>query len=186
METGRKNKETAFIYSTLFTPNPAHNSLFPKIVETLISSGGTYAPEYVAMTSSYETWRADLDPKKLELLLSKWGFAAPPTVFHLRKDRTPSVDVTYVKNGGRAFSSVSIDVESAYLADSDKREQLLTLLRDLYQVLDVSYGYSRTYEMGAHYNKRGKEYSAGTDLTRGIPDVYWANFFGPEYVEMFG
>src|SRR3989475_11657853 len=28
--------------------------------------------------------------------------------------------------------------------------------------------------------------SLGTALRRALPDIYWANFFGPEYVEMFG
>jgi hypothetical protein len=102
------------------------------------------------------------------------------------------IDVTFVRDpllfylSVRPFGTVSLDVDRGYLSDSSKLDQYLTVVKRLYFGLGASYGFVNTHEMGQHFDKQGKEYGIAIDLRRALPDIYWANLFGPEYVEMFG
>jgi len=183
----KSSKGVPFISSALFTGDPSYNALFPKVVETLVSYGGAYVPEYVERAGSgNRNLVIPFERGQIKSLFSEWESATVGTSWSLTRKQYPQVEFTYVKDWGRPFNSFSIAIESSYLNETSSLGQLLNVLKELYQLLHASYGFVKTQEMGAHYNKRGKEFSAGIDLKRGLPDIYWANFFGPEYVRMFG
>jgi len=185
--TARRVKEVPFLSSALFTAYSAYNKLFPKIVETLVSRSGIFVPEYIERAGVKNRNRVvEFHPNELGRLFSDWELATVGTSLHLTRRQFPQVEVRFVKDWGRLFNSLSVHVERSYFDDYEKLNQLLTVLKDLYQVLHASYGHTNTYEMWIRYNKRGKAYSAGIDPKRGLPNIYWANFIGPEYVEMFG
>lgn len=187
----RRKGEVPYIHAALFASRPEIQKSFPRVAESLISNGELFVPEHVSVTNDNGTRVIQFQSNKLPQLISEWESETLPGVWHLGR-RHPIIDVTYVREpslfylDARPFGSVSLDLARSYFDNPNKLDQFLKVFKELCGVLRASYGFVKTHEMGRHLDKQGKEYGVAIDLKRALPDIYWANFFGSEYVEMFG
>jgi len=84
------------------------------------------------------------------------------------------------------FESFSIHVQRDYFGTPKSVDEFISINKECYSVLHSTYGFVRLPEMVKTYKSSLGNMRLGIDLKRAIPDIYWANFLGPEYVEMFG
>ncbi len=77
-------------------------------------------------------------------------------------------------------------VEQEYFTDQERIERYLELQIGLYALLEASYGYIHqtqdAIEMSTYRHPIHGRTVRAIDLPNGLPGVFWANFFGPEYV----
>src|SRR3989475_3674405 len=92
----------------------------------------------------------------------------------------------HVGNTLNNFNVVGMSIEQDYFSEKGRPEELLNALKELYNVVHPMYGRVSSNETVRWVESPLGKMSLGTALRRALPDIYWANFFGPEYVEMFG
>jgi len=155
-------------------------------MEILLSKGETYVPEYVEWASPERHEVVPFRPGIVEELYSDWKGAGEPSVWGLHRHDPAEVEITLAKGSVNPFQAPGLQVESSYFTSPQKLDEFLSLAGELYLALHAAYGFVELLGMSRRYKPDGKEWSPGIDLKRGLPGIYWANFFGPEYVEMFG
>src|SRR5947209_19113470 len=84
------------------------------------------------------------------------------------------------------FEPLIMHVERDFLKSVDRLTEFVTLLKELYGVIRPAYSDVMITEMMEHDNIEGRRNLIGTDLKRALPNLHWATFLGPEYVNMFG
>lgn len=179
-------QEMSYVHSGLLTAYPRYLDLFPKIVEILLSHNGIYVPEYVEIATPTKSDLVPFSPGIVNQLSNDWRRAPEASICDMKRHSPVEVEVTLANAPWNPFEGPGVDVERSYFQSSREVNELLNVLVDLYSVFQPAYAFIRTTEMGRGYNNKGKEKSRGINLQRGLPDIYWANFLGPEYVEMFG
>lgn len=106
-----------------------------------------------------------------------------------RRDRPPE-QVIFYTNRSRAkkpnvFSHSMEEVEDG----SDEARTFIDYAFELFKLFEPAYG--RVY-CKADYREKNLVQGAvaanavGNDLRKHLPGIYWANFFGPRYVDFFG
>jgi len=146
--------------------------------ETLIEFGEKLIPEKFG---PYGQARDAFSPHMLEKALQFWVTPPPGSLgFYGEKKRPISVRfwVNWVYRESKHFNELNLWVDQKQSAIRDSESWLIKLARRLYLWGAMDYGYMR-HEVVAS----GR---IGLTLERGLPGIYWANFFGPLYVEFFG
>jgi hypothetical protein len=86
------------------------------------------------------------------------------------------------------FNTATLWVEEEYFKSQARTEDFLQLSITIYGLLHPAYGrihLSRdAIEMATVQDPRYGRTIVPVDLKKGLPGIYWANFFGPEYVEL--
>lgn len=183
------SEEQLFVSGGFLTANPKYGKHFSDLVQILLSHGEDYTPQFVELgkQDGYKTIR--FETRETEELAKKWDgeLTDPPGwIFHRKGPNRYSILISKLP---LRFNFVDINVEREYLRKDPKRiEELLEILRDIYNTLHPSYGDALLLEsVRIHDDPLGLgKLHIGTNLERALPDIFWCNFFGPEYVEMFG
>ena len=80
-------------------------------------------------------------------------------------------------------------VEESFFRSYENIDSFLHLSRSIYHLMQPDYGSihqtQNTLDMLTYDTKLGKK-TVATDLNKGIPGIYWANFFGPKIVAKIG
>lgn len=86
------------------------------------------------------------------------------------------------------ISNLSTWIDKSYfLQDKRRKSQYLELCKDYYAWGEMQHGFIALVEEYEMKNSFGSGRGVGgANLRRGLPGIYWANFFGPKYVEWFG
>jgi hypothetical protein len=98
------------------------------------------------------------------------------------------ISTGFVASGG--FNTLSFWVEEGYFESQSRAENFLQMSIAIYDLLCPVYGSIHqtrdAIEMATVQDPRYGPTVVPVDLRKGLPDVFWANFFGPEYVELIG
>ncbi len=159
--------------------------MLPEIVDALTSKGLIYTPEIVEFEEAGKIRRMPFQLDRLKELFVMWKNSNQSRLVTFQRRRPVKVWVDVVDHGDN-FSSVGMSVQRDYLYTEGRVEELLEILRRLYHLLHPMYGEVRVFETVRKFNASSGKMILGTNLKRAMPDIYWANFLGPEYVEMFG
>lgn len=149
-------------------------------LETLLDSAPNWIPEKY---NYFEPVNRSFHPDRLDEALDAWRFS----FFWRRKQ--PTVDGT-VLFGGKAHSSIKIRVGQRAFA-TDPALKFLRGLRRHFPI-DLAYihvGHDSDSQDRDRYRRHVEPFILGLPthfLREGLPDVPWAMFFGPPYVELFG
>jgi hypothetical protein len=109
-------------------------------------------------------------------------------IFKSKKPWKITVPVMMYPTG---VSYISVHMEDRFFKTNSesKTNAFLGLAKRLYEWGDIDYGYianedefkdKNVYSVGPHTIRGGGR------LDQALPGIYWANFFGPRYVEWFG
>jgi hypothetical protein len=180
-------EEKPAVEASMFTQNRIDVPRLDQLLEALTFSGSVYTPDEIELGGEVR-YKARFDPVALRHVKEAWATGRVPTICEMRKEEPVQFSIHF-SNSTLGFSPLGIRVEQSHFSEAGSSEGLLDLLESFYRILDASYGRAGPEEMRRRPIidpvKRTRLYG-GTNLARGIPEVYWANFFGPEYVEMFG
>ncbi len=103
------------------------------------------------------------------------------------------VDIWYRE--AKVFNEIVSGFDERYFKKADNVAKLLSCAKRLYNWGRINHGYICHEENWISKNSYGKivedargrpSAGGGTNLQEGLPGIYWANFFGPVYVEFFG
>jgi len=167
---------------------PDYARSFREIVRVLLSHSGVYEPEQVELGRADNYITVPFDRGKVEELVTKWEVQSvdrPGWIFQRNNPIQVSMLITKPVDF-LSFSHVSLNIERGYFETPEIINEFLTVLKELYAILHPAYGDVSLQEMIRSYDHSLGKVKIGTDINRALPDIYWANFLGPEYVDMFG
>jgi hypothetical protein len=146
--------------------------------EIFIEFGEKLVPEKFG---PYGQARATFSPHTLEKALQFWVALPPGSLgFYGERKRPISVRVWvhWVYRESKRFNELNLWIDQKHSAIHGSESWLIELARRLYLWGAIGYGY-----MWHEVVSSGR---LGPTLERGLPGIYWANFFGPVYVDFFG
>ena len=166
---------TIRMFSTKDWSSPEKARTFFKI---LFESGEKLAPEKFG---PYGQARDTFSLHTLEKALQFW--VAPPQGslgFYGERKRPISAQVWvyWVYRESKRFNELNLWIDQKHPMISGCESWLIDLARILYSWGAMDYGYIWLEAIPS-----GR---LGPTLERGLPGIYWANFFGPIYVDFFG
>jgi hypothetical protein len=160
-----------------------------QILDLLISAGGIYVPEECEMWIEKERFqRKNFSSEIVDELLNEWeGHHGPLKGFNLLRSKPYQVQFNATLSDFSYFDTFGLDLETSYVKQGSKSDEVLGLTRKLYDLIAPAFGQLGTLSMLRKMKQGRFELLPGTDLLKqGLPDLEWAVFLGPEYVEMFG
>ena len=186
MVSPKDSSQKPIVSSLFLTHHPEFRYLFPEIMKVLFARREDYVPERVSMGEAHGFRNAPFGQDQLDEFFQKWKEEEPGKATWIFGKETPTGLIILISDDLQGYGGVQVSVQRDYLSKSGKVEEFLTLLKKLYIVVHSMYGNVFLREMFKEIDPHRRNRPAGIDLRRGIPDIFWANFFGPEYVEAFG
>jgi len=177
-------KERFLVTGGLLTKHPGYSRNFLRVLQSLVSHNGIYIPQQVEIGSDTQEITQPFDVNSLEKLSLEWEKTGPFAACVLKRSSPVHVDVTIGKSP-LLFHPLIVHVECSFVKESARELEFLSVMKDLYDVVHSAFGSIETPQMVRRSDSRGGKLTLGIDLERALPDIYWANFFGPEYVRMF-
>jgi len=172
--------------SGLFTYYPRFRESFPDILRVILAPREWHTYHSGSPTDSGRSQNIAFRLDRLDEFSREWEHQDPGRAIWLFREESPSGLLVLVADNLSGYGTVQVSFQRDYLAIDGKVGEFLMLLRKLYHVLHPMYGNAFVGEMLKKVNPQPRSQPSGIDLRRGIPDIFWANFLGPEYVEMFG
>jgi len=180
------SRETTIVSGGFLTLNPDYPRLFPQLLNVLLAHGDIYTPQFVEL-GEYDNYKTiPFVAGDSGELAKKWETQPHDQPGWDLQRRSPVSLSVIISKVPLRFNFVDIHLEREYLKDSQKLAEFLQILKDFYNILHPAYGYARLNETGRTYQHNLGRIRIGIDLLRALPDIYWCNFLGPDYVEMFG
>ncbi|HEV2120656.1 MAG TPA: hypothetical protein VGS11_11225 [Candidatus Bathyarchaeia archaeon] len=186
MESQRDSDFKPIVSSALFTHQPGFRELFPGILRVLLAHGEAYTPDTVSLGEAYGFRKIPFNQEQHDSLFQKWKNEEPGRATWIFGRESTAGLIVLLADDQSDYGTVSVSLQREYLARDGKPEEFLSVLKKLYGLLRPMYGMAFVGEMFKGISSQRRKQPAGMDLKRGIPDIFWANFLGPEYVEMFG
>jgi hypothetical protein len=176
-------EDQPLISASFLTLDPNyHRSETIRAVLEIITSSSDYTPESIAGGENKVEHQRFI-PESTRALSEKWERVRG--LWDLKGNR-PYFLVTIVKSSA-LFEPLMIHVERDFLNMPEKLNEFVIMLKKLYDVIHPAYGNVIAEESKNQYDSSsGRKQSIGINLKRALPDIYWGNFLGPEYVQMFG
>lgn len=159
-----------------------------RLLNLLTSRGGIFVPEEWEDWSGKEFLRRKFSRDSIESILDQWQGLRSRSKGLSLYSRKP-FDLWFLAHllDFARFDTFHLYVEKAYGENPSGLKDVMEVSRILYDLLIPAYGEISFPEMHRGVPMGKEEALPGIDLERqGLPDIYWANFLGPEYVEMFG
>ena len=140
----------------------------------------------------YEPERFTFDPENLSKLHEFWTSKAPCVLFKRKKPYLNWLNLTISR--GRRFNEILSAFDARYFKTADNLERLISFATQLYKWGRIDHGYichQKDWEIKNGFEQpvmiKGRPVmTGGVWLREALPGIYWANFFGPAYVELLG
>ncbi len=153
-----------------------------QVLELFFTLGSEFAPESF---DSGGKWKV-VDKVVMGTVLKKWNSS---NNFLMRRERPYQSEIA-VSMGFFAFgfNTISIWVDQKYFQVDTNVSTFLNFSNAIYDLIQPTYGSIHQTEdaikmltvQDSHYGQT----VVPIDLNKGLPTIYWANYFGPEYVEI--
>jgi hypothetical protein len=183
--TRKKVGDMPLLTGSFLVKSPGYSEKFSEILRVLLSHGGIYSPQKVDIGSNKARRVFPFDENQIEKWFLEWKKSGPVAACILK--RTSPVQVLVILGKSPLhFQPISLMVGRQYFDDNSRLLEFLSIMKELYSLLHPSYGEVNTTGMIKVVRDNRGASSLGINLERALPDIYWANFLGPEYVEMFG
>lgn len=155
-----------------------------RVLQLLFANDAALAPEYVSVGERWKRVGVEDIGK-----LSRWW---PKQVNISLERRAPFESAVAIAMGGASsdYNSLSFWVATDYFSDRDNLHRFLEFSIALYETLSPAYGYIHPTKdelaMSTVDDPRYGKTIVPINLRKGLPAVYWGNFFGPAYVSLIG
>lgn len=165
--------------------------------DVLLRFGGIYVPEKY---SEYEPIRDEFDPSDLEKpikILSSPSYPKRGSILLKRDHPIKWLMGIDWDTFSQTFHKNYFFIDEKYFSNENNISSFLNFAKEIYVRFNAVYASSgleveyedknivqRKEQIGNTIAEVRRFY--GNDITKNIPGVYWANFFGKKYVEFFG
>jgi len=142
-----------------------------------------------------EPERFVFDPDDLTKFIEIWTSDVIGLIAKRKKPYLAWMMVEIWYREARVFSEIMSGLDERYFKKEDNIVRLLSCAKCLYNWGAITHGYlchRKDWEIKNCFDAITKDFrgrpigSGGARLKDGLPGIYWANFFGPVYVEFFG
>lgn len=178
-------KEEQSINLVFFTSrNLQETEIARQILQLLFRYGAKFAPEKF---DNGKRW-IPFEATSVESLISHWARSHNCLMRRNREFKSElAVSMQYMSSG---FNSISLWVEQSYFYAPLSVEDFLRMSIALYDLISPIYGSIHqtgdAIKMATVQDKKYGQTIVPINLTKGLPNIYWANFLGPKYVELMG
>jgi len=163
-----------------------------EFVDILVSEGDFLLPEKF---DRHEPERFVFDPHDLAKFIEIWTSDIIGLIMKRKKPYLAwmMVDIRYRE--AKIPNEIMSSFDERYFKKEDNVARLLSCAKRLYDWGSVTHGYlchAKDWESKNRFGRivedaKGRPSAGGGNrLDEGLPGIYWANFFGPIYVEFFG
>lgn len=149
----------------------------------LFDQGELFIPERISQT---EPVRGRFDKNNLDDAVRLWIDKGKNPEVHSScimmvntKPLRTSIMVSWSRSAHATFNSIVVWIGQKYISKNYGIEPLLSFGESLFDYTGAFYGFISRIDV------EEAQFVAGTLQTR-LPGVYWANFFGPLYIDFFG
>lgn len=163
-----------------------------QFLQMLISEDDIFLPEKY---DNREPERFSFDAADITRAVEIW---TGPTAWLLLKRRKPfhmTTTVEWVYKEQRRFNEIRGSVDARVFEHEEGVGKFLRFAKRVWIWGEATHGYVCHESDWNAKNRFGRPtrvssgrlvWTGGVDLRQGLPGIYWANFFGPQYVDFFG
>jgi hypothetical protein len=155
-----------------------------KFLSIIYQKAQDYSPEKVDYGKKWKT----INSKNFSNVINVWEKV---NNLHFRREKKFRSDIALLLGNMQSGNHiVSYWVEEPLFSEIDQTEGFLQMSIALYELLHPLYGFIHQtedkVERSTVYNEKYGKTAIPVNLNKGIPGIFWANFFGPDFVEMVG
>ncbi len=165
--------------------NLRQEHLARQMLDLIYRQGSEFVPEKLGHGRGW----VPMSAISFQTLMEKW-LHSYGVVMRRETQFESEIDVTTAFSASGGFNTISIGVAEEYFETQAYTEKFLQLSIALYDLLHPVYGSIHqirdSIEMATVQDPRYGTTVVPVDLRKGLPGVYWANFFGLGYVEQIG
>lgn len=162
-----------------------------KILSFLIQTGDVFVPELFDGGKLTNGRKVRFDPSDFSLALDGW--VDDRYSLGIIAERHDPIEVSIVVSASDflMFDHFGLSIGSAWFTSSERVSRFLSVANDLYSITEANNGYIQNWRservVGEITDKNGNITGYDPPRTKWLlKGLFWANFFGPEYVRMFG
>jgi len=162
-----------------------------RILSFLAQTGDIFIPEFFDGGKLTNGSKVKFDPKNLTLPLNVW--VDDPHSLGILAQRHNPVEVSIVISASDSlmFDHIGMSVDSAWFTSPEQLRRFVSVAKGLYGIIHANNGYIQNWQSERLVGELTDEYG---NLIGYMPPkerwllkgLFWINFFGPEYVTMFG
>jgi hypothetical protein len=164
--------------------NPREEEFARRFLTLFLSAASRFAPEYISVGSRWQR----IGTEDIEKIVKSW-----PAQANISLERRTAYASAVTLSMGRAasgYSLVSFWLSGDFFAVPSNVSSYLSFSTMLYNLLNPTYGYIHPVQdainMSKVHDAKYGEIIIPINLTKGLPAIYWGNFFGPDYVNLIG
>jgi hypothetical protein len=164
--------------------NLRQERLAQRLLQLYFTFDESFAPEYM---SHGNEWRP-VTTSEIGALSRDW----PRHVNHSLERRSRFASAMAVSMGGAAsgYSTANFWLSDEYFHFPSNTQRFLYFSDAIYELLSPAYGYIHptrdVLSMSTIQDPRYGRTLVPVNLKKGLPGVYWGNYFGPKYVGLIG
>jgi hypothetical protein len=176
--------EGTIVFSLFTYINVKQEELGHQFLKIICNNALGYAPEKVDFGSNWDI----LNCKDLSPQIQMWTKA--DNILFKRENKFQSELAVFLGNLASTPKGISFWIDKSFFVEETHVQEFLDTCRSLYELLRPYYGYVHDTEDVIDKATRNDLKFGKTvfpvNLIRGLPGIYWVNFFGPELVEKLG
>ena len=162
-----------------------------KILRYLVGVGDIFIPEVFDGGKLTGGRKVKFDPGDLGLPLKGWVDERYSLGIIAERHRPVDSSLCVSATDFLMFDHLGLRVDSKWFVDKARLDKFVAIAKDLYVITGANSGYIQNWRLeralGEITDEHGKlvGYKA-PGVQWSLRGIFWANFFGPEYVQMFG
>lgn len=172
-ELPRGNRTAGGGFATFY---PGFRDAFQEIIRAVVAHGAAYTPDNVSLGKAHGFRNLPFRQEQLDELFLKWKSEEPGTTFWKFERRRPAGLFLLIGDTLTQYRTVIIVIQRDYLNQNNKAKEFLELLKGLYDVVHPAYGEFHVEEMIKRVDSSVGKVTPGTNLERGLPDIFWQTF----------
>lgn len=162
-----------------------------KIIGYLIEVGGVFVPEFFDGGELTKGRRVKFDPQDLVLVLKGWTHNRYSLGIIADRHNPIESSLHVSSTDFLMFDHLGLNVESKWFTDIQNISKFVSVAKGLYRLIQPNSGYIQNWRyertIGEVIDSAGNLVGYKAPRTKWLlKGLFWANFFGPEYVDMFG
>ena len=162
-----------------------------RILRFLAQTGDIFVPELFDGGKLTSGSKVRFDPENLTLPLDVWVDERHSLGIIAERNNPVKVSIVVSASDFLMFDHVGMSVDSMWFTSPERLDRFVLVAKGLYMVTGANNGYIQNWRSerlvgeltDEHGNLLGYDPPGEKWLLKGL---FWANFFGPEYVTMFG
>jgi hypothetical protein len=161
------------------------------ILRFLAQTGDIFVPEVFDGGKLTNGSKVKFDPDNLSLPLDAWVDQRQSLGIIAQRHSPVEVSIVVSASDFLMFDHLGMSVDSAWFTSSERLDHFVTVAKSLYEIVHANNGYIQNWRSERLVGELTDKYGnlVGYDPPKEkwlLKGFFWANFFGPEYVTMFG